>query len=217
MVNSFLCETHTLYLPHRQIALQHRLRKIGSVFNFAVWQWTGKSAPNSDDHLSAIYALFDTIIRPEWKARSYNTGQKNTFSPLTLDLAQAKSMRLDNRYLYSASSLKPYYDYRVLCEQEWFIMLYHNFNDPPYGLNTTDEIRLESWISFCDLIGLTPNTQPQVFDWIRHETRTPHPPHTVTHPISNYFTDGLEWWGGLVFNYLYPPTANLSHYRSKRY
>lgn len=179
----------TPWQPHRQAALRARCNRAGVVFHFGVWH----SDDNADDHLAALSTLF-----------AENLPCECTFNP-----AVARCVPLDNRYLQAPASLRPHHEYgkpvrpgshaATLPENDphnWYLRLYRAFNNPPYGLHgLSDADRLALWTDFCTQTGLLPQAHPQVFDWIRHEVYAGHRRQPVSHPLSNYFDDGLEWWG----------------------
>ena len=209
---------HPLIHPRQQTTLRHDLRKAGCVFEFAAWQWQARHEPTTDEHKTALVALFEQLIIPEYREqqekalrhydseipRTQNPAKRKTLQKqrqqtaayhITLNISAARSVKLDNRQLLAPEKLRPYQSYTQLNEQEWFINLYHAFQDPPYGLSIEDSERLPLWQRFCATIGLNAQDQPQIFDWLRHQIYPRQKQTCQCHPLSNYFDAGLEWWG----------------------
>ncbi|MCP2040452.1 hypothetical protein L1281_001035 [Neisseria sp. HSC-16F19] len=208
-----------MYLAHpQQQALRDDLAQAGAVFEFAVWQWPGGDAPGEQAHLQVLDALFAEVIEPQFcqqqsdslryydkRITAADTAQQRRQLQayraqalaynLSWDTAYACGRLLDNRYLYAPDTLKSYEQYQHMDEAEWLLTLYHNFNDPPYGLQITAAERLPLWQRFCEITGLVAEEQPQVYDWLRHQVYGDSGNAVMQHPLSNYFDAGLEWWG----------------------
>ncbi|MFH6973337.1 hypothetical protein ACG2K1_05325 [Neisseria sp. 23W00296] len=149
---------------------------------------------------------------PKTKAREKirrAVGQ-NPFPPLTFHPETARSVPLDIRFLQSTDSLRPHRDYaqtvrphsRAAAQSEfdpqnWFVRLYRDFNEPPYGLgDLSDTGRRALWTDFCTQTGLLPDRGVSVRDWVRHNGfDSKGRAQSARHPLSSYFDDSLEWWG----------------------
>lgn len=151
-------------------------------------------------------------------AAKNNTGREkirraaaqNPLPPLTFHPEAARSVPLDTRFLQSPDSLRPYRDCLQNIRprshaaaqtesdpQNWFVRLYCDFNNPPYPLHDlSDTDRLALWADLCRQTGLLPDNGVSVRDWVRHNGfECKGRAQLSTHPLSNYFDDGLEWWG----------------------
>lgn len=135
---------------------------------------------------------------------------QNPFPPLTFHPETARSVPLDIRFLQSTDSLRPHRDYaqtvrphsRAAAQSEfdpqnWFVRLYRDFNEPPYGLgDLSDTGRRALWTDFCTQTGLLPDRGVSVRDWVRHNGfDSKGRAQSARHPLSSYFDDSLEWWG----------------------
>ena len=72
-----------------------------------------------------------------------------------------------------------------------FEALFSGFRNPPYPMRWQDGLFAE----LCTALGLLPGEGVQVFDWVGRWNRASHSTVDMRCDWSNYFDDGLDWWG----------------------
>ncbi|OSI17413.1 MULTISPECIES: hypothetical protein [Neisseria] len=224
-----------LYRAQSQAELRQRMENAVNVFHFAVWPWQQERVPDTAAYRAAIEAVFEHFIRPERdmlreQSRLYYENRKAEHEinhdprsvrqirerlireaereqvrlSLTLNIEEAHPAELDNDFLCPFEELK----FSATDENQWFKKLFYHFCNPPYGLHgLTREEEIVLWQDFCVLVGLIKADKPIVTDWIQHQVSDRN---LVTHPFSNYFDDGLDWWGVWCLTVFNPKNKTLA-------
>lgn len=228
-------ELKKLYQSIVQTELRQRMQNAVNVFHFAVWPWQQDRVPDIAAYRAAIKAVFEHFIRPErdmLREQSHLYYEKKKAEheinhdprsirqirerlireaereqerlTLTLNLEETQPVTLGNNFLHPLEKMK----FSAADENQWFETLSYNFCNPPYGLRgLTGEEAIALWRDFCFLTGLIKADEPVITDWIRHQvySRT-----LETHPFSNYFDDGLDWWGVWCLTVFNPNNKTLA-------
>ncbi|SEC17062.1 hypothetical protein SAMN05216178_3705 [Pseudomonas saponiphila] len=99
-------------------------------------------------------------------------------------------------------------------EQEGPLALYRAFCQPPYGLRFPGgaEQARQAYGQWLDLLGLDPEQQPHVINWVGNLEVDYQAPAMGPHllPWSEYFDEGLEWWGVWCLTVWNPVRRTLS-------
>lgn len=205
------------YYP-KEIQLNNRLKKIGNPFVVGVWTLPNDiEIPDVNFYHHVIREMFEKKILPErklYREKSIHHYEEMITQDLsnsnlkifkkhlnhlkeTVDFANVENAlprTLNNQQIIPLERLKSFHTYKNLSEEDWFLTLYWQFNDPPYRLKIDDVERKNLWQNFCEVTGLNVADNVQVLDWIRHLTSYSYESN-YDMGWSNYFEDGLEWWG----------------------
>ncbi|WP_404939256.1 hypothetical protein P7C00_12525 [Pseudomonas sp. JDS08PS003] len=105
---------------------------------------------------------------------------------------------------------------QLVCEnlEQQDLALYRAFRQPPYGLHFPGgaEQARQVYGQWLDLLGLDPEQQPQVINWVGNLELDCQAPDMGPHlqPWSEYFDEGLEWWGVWCLTVWNPERRTLS-------
>ncbi|MGE8351721.1 MAG: hypothetical protein ACN6P5_14385 [Pseudomonas protegens] len=105
---------------------------------------------------------------------------------------------------------------QLVCEnlEQQDLALYRAFRQPPYGLHFPGgaEQARQVYGQWLDLLGLDPEQQPQVINWVGNLELDCQAPDMGPHllPWSDYFDEGLEWWGVWCLTVWNPVRRTLS-------
>lgn len=198
-------------------ALRDALQRIGSAFEFAVY---GVAADVADvgetHHRAALRLLCDDIeagaerYRREAIARDPSLASVfSTGLAFDVDVDAAQATPLETSAVIAAERFAPRHQVaytRDLAQVSWFEWFCQAFGDPPYGLRVVDEAeRAQLFPRFCKCMGLLPDEDVTVLDWVGNPEREPE-----RSTWSSYFDDGKEWWGIWCFTVWNPRRRTLA-------
>lgn len=220
-----------------QQTLSLRLKKAGCAFQFKVDSWTQNTAPTAADHQTAVISFFEQIIRPQYNdlrkqthsghlamlnhlqshpnPKSHQQDLQRLRKQMADDDARLTLQLMPERMFYvSLPPLSAPQSYQEMLQnrdwhtQNWGAQLCHQFMHPPYDLQNLDEkARLVLWQDFCDLCGLN-HPQAHIYDWVRHQAYADDFQEGTL--FSNYFDDGLDWWGVWCLSVYQPEAQTLA-------
>lgn len=232
-----LLHNNPLFMTTQQQDLIYRMQQSGCAFQFSVKKWPQATAPTEADQQAAVIAFFENVIRPQYddlrqKVHTENLHKLHNIrahpNPKSHQQDQQrllKKMADDDAYFtlrlmperMSCAPLPPLsaqqaYDEMSLNHveytQNWGAQLCHQFIHPPYELQNIDEAaRLALWLDFCDLCGLN-QSQAKILDWVSHQAYADD--FQENSLFSNYFDEGLDWWGVWCLSVYNPDNQTLA-------
>ncbi|WP_256679591.1 hypothetical protein [Pseudomonas sp. Fl4BN1] len=177
-------------------ALRRQMKEAFCVFEFVVLAVAPQASVDLELHRQALSVLYrqlqqerrDALRRMREDPRHADIGDGE---PMRWEVERAQPRELDAEQIRQLTLIKPAGD---------SLALYPAFSDPPYGTQFAEkgecpEAIFQQWLA---LLGLEPEAGPVVIDWVSNlelewvtEARVgPEIP-----PWSDYFDEGLEWWG----------------------
>jgi hypothetical protein len=181
-------------------ALRDTLRRVGSAFEFVVFQLAQDADEAGEAHHRAVLRLLcDEIVADcddhRRKAIARDPSLATVFGPsFAFDVDTARATPLDASDVIAAGCFAPLHRVsytRDPAQVSWFERLCEAFGDPPYTLRVADEAeRAALFPRFCECTGLLPGEGIVVRDWVGDPQREP-----GRSAWSSYFDDGKEWWG----------------------
>lgn len=179
---------------HASAALRLRMEKAGCAFDFLVLAPEAGEAITSTLHRRAVDQLFQSI-RNLWLERHRELVRDHRFAgaappDMSWDLDKAMPRPLDSQEVAQLlhadkddHNPPPFALYQAFCE-------------PPYGTRFVDDSPQALFKDWLDLLGLEVGVEVLTWvdnfnvDWLASDEPDP-----ARDPWSNYFEDGLEWWG----------------------
>ena len=173
-------------------ALRQRLTQAGCVFEFAVCLTDTELHASDDMHRQALHALHAQILRSR---RDHAQAVRLRHPELNF---QEKPLRwqpeLATASAWDASTLRDPAEF----SSTWNQMpasdvegLFYGFRNPPYSMRWQDGLFAE----WCTALGLLPGESVRVLDWVGRWNRATQCAAELRCDWSNYFDDGLDWWG----------------------
>lgn len=165
----------------RSEALRERMDEAGCVFQFVVLQAETDAVADEAVHRQALHGLYGQVMKEalEWHhALLQNPQYANREAP-ELDWASDRAV----------ARVVPAGELEQLGKS-----LYGSFRQPPYGTQFAGgeaeaQVVFQEWL---ELLGLVEDEHAQVIDWVADLV----PDHrNAPRSWSDYFDDGLEWWG----------------------
>lgn len=179
---------------HASAVLRQRMEKAGCAFDFLVLAPEAGEAITPVLHRRAVDQLFQSI-RSLWLERHRELVRDPRFAAaappnMSWDLDKAMPRPLDSQEV--AQLLHADKD----DHNRPPFALYHAFCEPPYGTRFVDDSPQALFKDWLDLLGLEAGVEVLTWvdnfnvDWLASDEPDP-----ARDPWSNYFEDGLEWWG----------------------
>lgn len=175
-------------------SLRQRMEKVGCAFDFLVLAPEASEAADEVLHRQAVDLLFQHL-KAQWleRHRQLTLDPRYTeVAPPTMswDLSKAVAKPLDRD---ERARLM-----RIDKDDQHTYALYAAFCDPPYGTRFSDDTPQALFREWLDLLGLEDSTDVVVLSWVDNfnlnwTASDEHDP--AREPWSDYFDDGLEWWG----------------------
>jgi hypothetical protein len=205
--------TRLPYWQQTQVdTLQADMQAARCVFDFAVFQAADFTGADVDLHRSALQNFCEQLVQ---RAQAYlNQVRKQNPEMVLQDVSTdfntqlATPIRVKPELLSALLDTTPY-----TFEKHDYHSFFQSFYDPPYTTSWTEAQRIPIFEKWCRLIGLTPEDQPEVIDWV----------HDPSQKIENfpddlagrcawndYFEAGLEWWGVWCFTIWNPKQQTLA-------
>ena len=172
-------------------ALRQRLTQAGCVFEFTVCLTDTELPASEDMHRQALHALHAQVLRSRrahaQTVRLRHPELKFQEEPLRWqpELATASA--------WNASSLRDPAEFSSTWREmpaSDFERLFGGFRNPPYPMRWQDGL----FVEWCTALGLLPGEGVQVLDWVGQWKPT-QGANRLRCDWSNYFDDGLDWWG----------------------
>ncbi|MGC5704061.1 hypothetical protein J4P02_28055 [Pseudomonas sp. NFXW11] len=177
-------------------ALRRLLKEAYCVFDFIVLEVAAEARVDLQLHREALDALYRQLQEEACEARR-RLRQDPRYAdigepePMRWEVQRAEARVLDPEQVQQLAQARPLEGHQGL---------YRAFLHPPYGTRFAadgepPEAIFQRWLT---LLGLEPQAQPEVIDWVANlqldwqaeETEGPE-----VLPWSVYFDEGLEWWG----------------------
>ena len=192
-------------------SLRQRMEEAGCAFEFIVL------APEADEvitpahHRQAVDQLF-LAIRHLWLERHRQMILDPRYADaappdMSWDLDKARAKPLDRQEIgqlmrteREAHNPPPFALYEAFCE-------------PPYGTRFGDGHLQALFREWLGLLGLEANVEVQVLSWVDNfnlDWLASDEPDPARDPWSDYFDDGLEWWGVWCLSIWNPQRRTLS-------
>ena len=172
--------------------LRHSLQQSGCVFDFAVCYVNVGVKADEGLHRQALQALHAQILRSR---RAHAQAVRLRHPELNF---QEKPLRwqpeLATASAWDASSLRDPAEFSSTWNQmpaSDFEGLFYGFRNPPYPMRWQDGLFAE----WCTALGLLPGEGVHVLDWVGRWNRATQCAAEMRCDWSNYFDDGLDWWG----------------------
>ncbi|SFX53378.1 MULTISPECIES: hypothetical protein [unclassified Pseudomonas] len=190
-------------------ALRQRMEKAGCAFDFLVLAPEPGEAVTPALHREAVDLLFRSIMN-QWLERHRQLILDPRFAGATppdmrWDLDKARPRPLDRQEIEqllhadkAAHDPPPFALYEAFCE-------------PPYGTRFVDDSPQALFKDWLDVLGLEEGAEVLTWvdnfnlDWLASDEPDP-----ARDPWSNYFEDGLEWWGVWCLSIWNPRRRTLS-------
>lgn len=176
-------------------ALRRQLSEADCVFDFAVLDVAPQASIDLDLHRQALGALYLQIEDQRREARRRLIQEH----PRYADLGEAPPMRWEVQRAVAreldAQEIQRLGTASVLPGPQ---ALYQAFIDPPYRTRFPEdgeppEAIFQRWLA---LLGLEPEARPVVIDWVSDlQLEWEVEGTAATEAWSDYFDEGLEWWG----------------------
>ena len=175
-------------------SLRQRMEKAGCAFDFLVLVPEASETADEVLHRQAVDLLFQHL-KAQWLERHrqmiLDPRYTETAPPsMGWDLrkAVAKLLSRDERARLM----------RIDKDDQHTYALYAAFCDPPYGTRFSDDTPQALFREWLDLLGLEDGTDGVVLSWVDNfnlnwTASDEYDP--AREPWSDYFDDGLEWWG----------------------
>jgi hypothetical protein len=203
------------YTEQQEIAaMQAAFEKAGCVFEFAVFRVAGTFEDQAALHKEALDRL---DVQVNQKAaleyeRLITMHPKREATPFVGCKFKTE--------LATPIAVKPELVHALLETKSWssdkhfYAAFFQSFDDPPYGTNWDHVQAPEVFQRWTEMIGLIPADQPQLMDWVSNPNRIAlkgyYPDEPERCSWSNYFDDGLEWWGIWCFTIWNPRKQTMA-------
>ncbi|TWC25023.1 hypothetical protein FBY06_13059 [Pseudomonas sp. SJZ085] len=192
-------------------SLRQRMEEAGCAFEFIVL------APEADEmitvahHRQAVDQLF-LAIRQLWLERHRQMILDPRYADaappeMNWDLDKARAKPLDRREIGQLMRTD-----REVHNPPPFA-LYEAFCEPPYGTRFGDGHLQALFREWLGLLGLEADVEVEVLNWVDHfnlDWLASDKPDPARDPWSDYFDDGLEWWGVWCLSIWNPQRRTLS-------
>ena len=197
--------------PHASMALRKRLEEAGVVFEFVAYEVSPGVAVDEALHRQAVNALFEQVLADRREHHRlfiqdprYADVPFGAYLAWDLDRARISPLNLEDIQDLSRTNL-----------QDGPAALFRAFCNPPYGTRFAagdDEASalFSQWLAH---LGLEPGEPLQVLDWVKgyeldwqDSTESP----ADSELWSDYFDEGLEWWGVWCLSIWNPARRSLS-------
>jgi hypothetical protein len=203
------------YTEQQEIAaLQAAFNKAGCVFEFAVFRVTDIFENQTALHKEVLDRLgiqvnekaalaYDRLItkHPRYKVKPF-VGCK-------FETELATPIAVKPELVHALLELKPWE-----VGKHFYGAFFQSFRKPPYGTKWDDAQATEVFQLWTEMIGLAPSDKPQILDWVADPYKAPvkgfYPEEPERCAWSNYFQDGLEWWGVWCFTILNPRKQTMA-------
>ncbi|WP_434706058.1 hypothetical protein J3P85_12505 [Pseudomonas sp. Z1-12] len=177
-------------------SLRQRMERAGCAFEFLVLAPEANEAVDEALHRQAVDLLFQQI-KAQWLERhrqlTLDPRYAEVASPIMswdLDKAVAKPLTREEvtrlmRTDVGEHNQQPY-------------ALYADFCEPPYGTRFSDDTPQALFKAWLDLLGLEEGEDVVVLNWVDNfnvNWTASDEADPAREPWSDYFDDGLEWWG----------------------
>lgn len=177
-------------------ALRQRMEAAGCAFEFLVLAPEADEIVDQSLHRQAVDRLFQ-YIEAQWFERDRQLRLDPRYADIAppsmhWDLGKAipKALGQDQiiRLMRTGKTERNPQSYA----------LYDAFCEPPYStrfINDTPQMLFKEWL---ELLGLVPDSGVVVLDWVDNfnfNAMASDEPDPARDPWSDYFADGLEWWG----------------------
>ncbi|PSJ79391.1 hypothetical protein [Neisseria iguanae] len=229
--------SNPLSITAQQQDLILRMQQVCCAFQFSVQIWPQVTAPTEADHQTAVITYFENLIRPQYDdlRQRIHTENLNKLQYIQAHSNPKSHQQDQQRLLKKIAHDDAYFTLRLIPErmscirlpplsaqhaydkmslnhdghmQNWSAQLCHQFIHPPYELQNIDELAsLALWSDFCDLCGLN-HPQADIYDWVRHQAYADGSQENLL--FSNYFDEGLDWWGVWCLSVYQPDTRTLA-------
>lgn len=189
---------------HLYYLLYKKLKTAGNVFLYHCWKVPDGHNIDSSHHREIIvYTLeqfrqkeitrtqsylqeYDAIIsnpKNQKQKRQAHLNKKHLESYLnfSINIHDARCVTLNNTYVEHSVNQQP-------ISNNWFHELHQAFKYPPYSLRGTEQEIEVLWQQLCEFVGLSVQRKKDliILDWVHNKHNT---------SWSEFFNDGLEWWG----------------------
>jgi hypothetical protein len=201
------------YIEQQEItAMQEAFNIAGCVFEFAVFGVIDPAEDQAILHKEALDRLceqnnhsaaktYDKLVAtyPSAGQKPFVGCEYKTELARPLEVGRADVQALCKAKMYSA-------------DERFYQAFFQALVDPPYSTRLSKAEQVQMFKKWCDLIGLIEADEPKVFDWVndpaeRHPTQLGNADRCAW---SNYFDDGLEWWGVWCFTIWNPKKQTLA-------
>lgn len=175
-------------------SLRQRMEQAGCAFDFLVLAPEASETVDEALHRQAVGLLFQHI-KAQWLERHRQLTLDPRYTEAAppamdwdLSKAVAKTLNRDEVARLMGGDK----------DDQHIYALYAAFCDPPYGTRFTDDTPQALFKEWLDLLGLEDGTDVVVLSWVDNfnfnwTASDEHDP--AREPWSDYFEDGLEWWG----------------------
>ncbi|ROM67225.1 hypothetical protein BK653_16530 [Pseudomonas brassicacearum] len=177
-------------------SLRQRMEKAGCAFDFLVLAVEANDVVDLSLHRQAVDLLFQHL-RAQWleRHRQLTLDPRYVEAPpptMNWDLNKAMAKPLSREEVARLMRLD-----KAKPTREPFA-LYEAFCEPPYGSRFIDDTPQALFKAWLDLLGLEGGTDVVVLNWVDNfnfNWTASDEPCPSREPWSDYFEDGLEWWG----------------------
>ncbi|WP_434605756.1 hypothetical protein J3P80_12455 [Pseudomonas sp. D2-30] len=177
-------------------ALRQRMEKAGCAFDFLVFAPEAVDTVDQALHGQAVDRLFQ-YIKAQWleQHRQLVVDPSVADVPppnMNWDLAKARPRALGRDEILQLVRVE-----KTGRNPESFA-LYDAFCEPPYGTRFVDDTPQALFKEWLDVLGLAPDARVVVVDWVDNfnfNGLASDEPDPTRDPWSDYFADGMEWWG----------------------
>jgi len=192
-------------------SLRQRMEEAGCAFEFIVLAPEAGEVITPAHHRQAVDQLF-LAIRHLWLERH----RQMILDPCYADIAPPE-MRWDLDKARAKSLNRQEIGQLMRTDREAHnppsFALYEAFCEPPYGTRFGDghsQVLFREWL---DLLGLEAGVEVEVLNWVDNfnlNWLASDEPDPARDPWSDYFDDGLEWWGVWCLSIWNPRRRTLS-------
>jgi hypothetical protein len=208
--------TKLVQLPHWQQAqidaLKADMDAAWCVFDFAVFQAHDVYGVDEQLHRTALQQLGEQLLARA-QVNLDQARQKNPQMVLgdvseNFHVQQATPIQLEPQWVSALLDTTPY-----TFDKHHYHSFFQSFCDPPYGTLWPQAQRVDKFEKWCRLVGLRLENQPEVIDWVRNPylTLNDFPGDFAPRCAwTDYFEDGLEWWGVWCFTIWNPKQQTLA-------
>lgn len=190
-------------------ALRQQLKEVYCVFDFVVLAVEPEAEVDQALHRQGLQHLYLQLMA-ERRERWETLRQDPRYADVGLT-----SMRWEQERAVP-EALSQEQVRQLVCEnlEQQDLALYRAFRQPPYGLHFPGgaEQARQVYGQWLDVLGLDPEQQPLVINWVGNLELDCQAPDMGPHlqPWSDYFDEGLEWWGVWCLTVWNPVRRTLS-------
>ncbi len=178
--------------------LRERMDAAGCVFEFVVFSPAPGAPVDETLHRQALAGMGCFLAASRENRQAAQTGH---YLPEVYDPQADSDWQVHKA---SATALSPAQRRNLTLSEDYandLLALYAPFSNPPYGTRFKDgeaqsRATFQEWL---DVLGLQDRDDVVVLDWVNGYTfnwiGTTESPLPEWEPWSEYFEDGLEWWG----------------------